>query len=82
MAGAEDGAAVGTGAGVVAELFGVEAGMGDGTGACPVEAGMEVDMVPGGMVLHPVEMGAVERLLEAHVATGTVKQLSEPVFLT
>ena len=82
MAGVEDGTAVGTVAGVVVGLFGAEIGMGDGTGACPAEAGMEADMVPGGIVLHQMERGAVECLVEARVAIGTVKRLSEYEFLT
>lgn len=67
--------------GMVARLFGAEAGMGDGTGARLVEAGMAAGLAAG-TALHQVELSAVECLIEARVAIGTVKRLSEYAFLT
>jgi hypothetical protein len=60
--------------GVVVHLFGAEAGVGDGTGARPVEAGMAVGLTAG-MVLYLAVLGEVERQEEASAATDAAKKL-------
>jgi hypothetical protein len=60
--------------GVVVHLFGAEAGMGDGTGARLVEAGMAAGLADG-MVLYLVVQGEVERQEEASAATDTADKL-------
>ena len=61
--------------GVVVRLFGAEAGVGDGTGARPVEAGTAAGLAAG-MVLHLVVQGEVERQEEARAATDTAEKLA------
>ena len=61
--------------GVVVRLFGAEVGMGDGTGARLVAAGMAAGLAAG-VVLHRAVPGAVECPEEVRVATDAAEKLA------